>query len=176
MQLLDTDTAPGVMTKPATGRSWINVRFLALVAGLVALDFAMGSRASATPLFVCVVVWVAWTGSFERATALGILLCVAHLARGWILGSPITFSMQLVNGTIRGVTLVVLAFFTSKAAWRFRAMHSRIQALERHLTICGKCGLIRGEDGSWVPVESSDPAPERARVLCPECERRSYEI
>jgi hypothetical protein len=92
------------------------------------------------------------------------------------MGSPNAFSLQLLNGTIRGVSLVVLAFFTSKAAWRFREMRSRIQALERHLTICGKCGLIRGEDGSWVPVEVTSPAPETARVLCPECERRSYEI
>jgi hypothetical protein len=174
MQLLDT--APEVTTKAATGRSRINLRFLALIAALVALDFAMGSRASAAPLFVCVVVWVAWTGSFERATVLGILLCVVHLGRGWFIGSPNAFSLQLLNGTIRGVTLVVLAFFTSKAAWRFREMRSRIQALEHHLTICGKCGLIRGEDGSWVPVEITDPAAERARVLCPECERRSYEI
>jgi hypothetical protein len=174
MQVIDK--VPEVSTKTVSGRSPNNLRFIALIAGLIALDFAMGSRASATPLFVCVVIWVAWTESFERATVLGILLCAAHLARGWIIGSPIAFSLQLLNGTIRGVTLVVLAFFTSKAAWRFRVMHGRIHALEQHLTICGKCGLIRGEDGSWVPVEASDDAAAGAGVLCPECERRSYEI
>jgi hypothetical protein len=174
MQLLDK--APEAPTKAVPRESRISLRFVALVVALIALDFAMGSRASAAPLFVCVVVWVAWTESFERATVLGILLCVVHLARGWVIGSSNAFSMQLLNGTIRGVTLVVLAFFTSKAAWRFREMHGRIQALEQHLTICGKCALIRAEDGSWVPVESSANAGGRAGVLCPECERRSYEL
>lgn len=174
MQLVEKN--PEVTTKPVSGRGRITLPFVSLVLGLVALDFALGSDASAAPLFVCLVIWVAWTGSFGRATVLGVLLCAAHLARGWILGAPVSFGMQIVNGTIRGVTLVVLAFFTSKAAWRFRAMHSRIQALERHLTICGKCGLIRADDGNWVPVEAADRSGERTGVLCPECERRSYEI
>jgi hypothetical protein len=165
-----------VTTEAVPARSRVSLRFLALVAALVAMDFALGSHASAAPLFVCVVVWAAWTRSFERATVLGILLCAVHLARDWILGSSNALSLQLLNGTIRGASLVILAFFTSKAAWRFRAMHSRIQSLERHLTICGRCGLIRGDDGSWVPVESSSAAGERVGVLCPECERRSYEI
>jgi hypothetical protein len=174
MQLIEK--VPEVTSRAAPGRGRVSLRFVALILGLVALDFAMGQRASAAPLFVCVVVWVAWTESFERATALGILLCLVHFARSWFIGSPNTLSLQVLNGTIRGVTLVVLAFFTSKAAWRFRSMLSRIQALERHLTICGKCGLIRSEDGSWVPVEAQDDKAVRAGVLCPECERRSYEI
>src|SRR5271154_5267303 len=132
MQLVDN--IPAVTAQAVPGRSWISLKFVALMAALIALDFALGSGASAAPLFVCVVVWAAWTGSFERATVLAILLCAVHLARGWIIGSPNALSMQLLNGTIRGATLVVLAFFTSKAAWRFRAMHSRIQSLERHLT------------------------------------------
>jgi len=168
--------APTVATQALPPRSQVSLRFVALVVALVALDFAMGSRASAAPLFVCVVVWVAWTGSFERATVLGIFLCAAHLARGWIIGSSNAFSLQLLNGTIRMLTLVILAFFTSKAAWRFREMLSRIQLLEHHLTICGKCGLIRAEDGTWVPVESSRHSGVREGVLCPECERRSYEV
>lgn len=170
------DKVPEAAANAAPTRSRISLRFMALVVALVAIDFAMGSHASAAPLFVCVVVWVAWTGSFERALVLGILLSAVHLARGWILGSPTTFSSQLLNGTIRAATLVILAFFTSKAAWRFRALHGRIDALERHLTICGKCGLIRAEDGSWVPVEASGQAIGRKGVLCPECERRSYEL
>jgi hypothetical protein len=170
------DKVPEVTAKAARGRGRVSLSFVAMALGLTILDFAMGSRASAAPLFVCVVVWVAWTEGFERAAVLGILLCLAHLARGWIIGSPITFSLQLLNGTIRGVTLVVLAFFTSKAAWRFRALHSRIEALERHLTICGKCGLIRSEDGSWVPVEAPEQLGDERGVLCPECERRSYDI
>jgi len=55
-------------------------------------------------------------------------------------------------------------------------LHSRIESLERHLTICGKCGLIRAEDGSWMPVETPEPLGGRKGVLCPECERRSYDI
>lgn len=170
------DKVPGAAAKPVPGRSWISLRFAALVLALVALDFALGAHASAAPLFVCVVVWLAWTDSFERATVLAILLCAVHFARGWILGSSDALGPQLLNGTIRGVTLVILAFFTSKAAWRFRAMHGRVQALEQHLTICGRCGLIRAENGSWVPVELSENAGSRAGVLCPECERKSYEI
>jgi len=91
MQL--TDKVPEVATKAAPARRPINLRFMALVVGLAALDFAMGSHASAAPLFVCVVVWVAWTESFGRATVLGILLCAVHLARGWIIGSPNAFSL-----------------------------------------------------------------------------------
>jgi hypothetical protein len=170
------DKSPGVTTEAVSNRRRGNLQFVALLAALIVLDFALGSRASAAPLFVCMVIWVAWTESFGRATVLGIFLCAAHLARGWILGAPVPFGMQLVNGTIRGATLVVLAFFTSKAAWRFRAMHSRIQALEHHLTICGKCGLLRTDDGSWVAAEAREHSDDRTGVLCPECERRSYEI
>jgi len=174
MQLVDKN--PEVTTKPVSRRGSITLPFVSLVLGMIALDFALGSSASAAPLFVCLVIWVAWTDSFRRACVLGIFLCAAHLARGWIIGAPVPFGMQVVNGVIRGLTLVVLAFFTSKAAWRFRAMHSRIQALEHHLTICGKCGLLRVDDGSWVPVEVAEHSGGRTGVLCPECERRSYEI
>lgn len=170
------DKDPGAGTKAGSPRGGIRIPVPVLLAVLIILDFALGEHVSAAPLFVCLVVWVAWTQDFGRAAAMGILLSIAHFVRNrtYVLSPPVR--PQILNGVILGATLVVLAYFTSRAAWRFRAMHSRILALERNLTICGSCGLIRMQDGGWVPVEAPGWAAGQQGAMCPECERRTYEV
>jgi hypothetical protein len=174
MQMDHKDPEAG--KKAGSPRGGIRIPVPVLLALLVVLDFALGEHVSAAPLFVCLVIWVAWTQGFGRAAAMGIFLSAAHFVRNRTYGLAPPVSPQILNGVILGATLVVLAFFTSRAAWRFRAMHSRILALERNLTICGNCGLIRLPDGSWVPVEASGQAAGQQGIMCPECERRTYEI
>ncbi len=84
MQLDDKD--PGVSGKSGSPRGGIRIPVPVLLAVLVLLDFALGEHVSAAPIFVCLVVWVAWTQGFGRAAAIGIFLSIVHFVRNWTYG------------------------------------------------------------------------------------------
>jgi uncharacterized membrane protein len=160
----------------ASRRRFLNLPILASMAALIVLDVMARSQFTVTPLFVFVVVWAAWTEGFLYATVLGLILTGVHFGDALAIGIPSNVSPQIVNTTIRAATFVALAFATSKLAWYVHMMQRRIAELESRLPVCNRCGLIRGPDGVWVPLGKSGKEGKRQEILCPECERKHYEI
>ena len=154
----------------------MNLPVLAAMAALVVLDLSARVRFSVTPLYVFLVVWAAWSEGFAYASVLGAILCAVHFAGSWAVGMPQGLEPQLLNTLIRGISFVGLAFVTSRMAWRVHVMRRRILDLEGRLPVCRACGLIREAGGGWVPVDRAGPPEKRPEVMCPDCERKHYDI
>ena len=171
----DSHQVPEAQAAATRQRRLMNLPILACMAALIILDVAARSRVSIAPLFVFLVVWAAWREGFLYASVSGLLLCAVHVASVWEIGLPGSVATSALDGLIRAVTFVALAFVISRAAWRFHAMRRHIVELERRLPVCQDCGLIRESDGSWLPLGGPHPPKGTPRVLCPECERKQYE-
>ena len=133
----DSDQLPEAQATATRQRRLMNLPILACMAALIILDVAARSRVSVTPLFVFLVVWAAWREGFLYASVSGLLLSAVHVAKVWEIGLPGSIAPSALEGFIRAVTFVALAFVTSRAAWRFHVMRRHIVELEKAARLPG---------------------------------------
>ncbi|MET0261868.1 MAG: hypothetical protein ABW223_03140, partial [Rariglobus sp.] len=153
-------------------------RVLAFAAVLVAVDFIAGPQYSISVFFVLPVISAAWYQGFRFACVLALGLSVARFLCHWSWGFPVSLDIALVNNVMRGITLILVAFLTEQLAAQMRELRKRQQQLENRLPICPECGLACHANGQWLPLDDTSPLSKTTppRSLCPECERRGYDV
>lgn len=140
---------------------------------LVSIDFYLGPVLQFPVLFVLPVMWGAWERGVRFGCGLALALAISRFVCHWFWDFPLDFTPAVVNNLLRAVGLVLVGVITGRVAGIVRDLRRRIVFLEARLTVCEECGVIREEDGRWVPLEDG-PAPTRGRVRCPRCEEKLY--
>lgn len=163
---------PGAKSRP---KPW---RVLTYSALLVAFDLVSGPQYAVSVFFVLPVIYAAWYQGFRFACGLAAGLSLMRFLSNWAWGFPMSYDTALVNNVLRAVSLILVAFLTEQLASQMRGLKTRQVRLESQLPICPECGLACRQDGRWVPLDDTSPLSKTtpARSLCPECERRNYDV
>lgn len=153
-------------------------RLLACCAALAVLDFAAGPLYAVSVFFVLPVIYAAWYHGLRFACGVAAGLGLLRFANNWAWGFPMSMDTALVNNVMRVVTLMLVAFLTEQLASQMRLIKRRLKQLEDRLPICPECGCACNRDGRWLPLDDTTPlsATTYPRSLCPECERRHYDV
>jgi len=84
------------------------------------------------------------------------------------------FMPAVVNNLMRFSVLIVVAYATARIAKLVRDLRHRVDQLERLLPVCRDCGMIRNEEGAWVPVHSLPQTGLKSTTICPACQDKNY--
>jgi hypothetical protein len=147
---------------------------LVLVLILIAIDFVVGPYIQFPVFFVLPVMVAAWTTGVGWAFSLALFMAVARFFCHWYWDFPMDYMPAVVNNLMRFSVLIVVAYATARIAKLVRDLRQRVDQLERLLPVCRDCGLIRNEDGTWVPVNSLQQATKISQTVCPHCEDKRY--
>lgn len=152
-----------------TGSQW---KVVLLAAILMAVDYFLGPRIQFGFFYVVPVMLAAWYHGAGLAVGLAVVMAATRFAFHWWWEFPMAFLPTLVNNAMRVAMLALIALAIARLSRHVRELRERIAALEKHLPVCAGCGVIRREDGAWVPL-ATVPAPA-TRPLCPRCEEKHY--
>jgi hypothetical protein len=163
---------PGSKSRP---NPW---RLLASCAALVILDFVVGPLYAISVFFVLPVIYAAWHQGLRFACALAAGLTLLRFTNHWAWGFPTSIDTALANNLMRAATLMLVAFLTEQLASQMRTIKKRLTQLEARLPVCPECGIACVRDGQWLPLDDRTPLSTTTPPgsLCPECERRGYDM
>lgn len=163
---------PGAKNRP---KPWSVLVCSAILAGL---DSAAGPYYAVSVFFVLPVIYAAWYQGFRFACLLAAGLSITRFLSNWAWGFPTSYETALVNNVLRALTLILVAFLTEQLASQMRALRRRQHQLESRLPVCPECGLVCRQDGQWLPLDDHSALSKTTPPgsLCPECERRGYDV
>jgi hypothetical protein len=160
---------------PRRGRAIYAVYWFAISLIVLALDYAIGPVIQFPAAFIIPVSLAGWYNGWPWGVALAIVLPLVRLYFTTILAAPWSFTDAAINAGIRMLVLGLLAVLVDRVAVQTAALSRRAQILEGMLPICAVCKRIRGEHGTWQPLEQYVLAQSRDQVsdeVCPDCAAR----
>lgn len=145
---------------------------------LVSLDFIAGPLYAVSVFFVLPVIHAAWYQGLKFSCWLALALSILRFFCHWGWGFPFDLNPALVNNALRAVLLVLVAVLTDQLAAQMRKILERQRLLENRLPVCPHCGVACREDGQWLPLDAHSALSKTVTpgTLCPDCERRSYDV
>jgi hypothetical protein len=151
----------------------------AIGAGLIWLDYAIGSSTQFPAVYVIPVSLAAWYSGRRTALALAVVVPLVHLLfLVAIWKQPGPTAMLIATTTIRGAVIIVMALWFARLSEHERALHRYVHRLEGLLPICAFCKSIRNEQGDWEPLESFISKRSEAQFshgFCPSCGKTHYD-
>lgn len=126
---------------------------LALVALVMAIDFALAPVIEFPALLFLPVLYGAWYGGLTWGLPLSVIP-FAHVFSLWLHGVDAdTRYVNFVGATVRTVIMVAAAFWIATVAASQRALKHEVELLEGLLPICSYCKKIRDDKGDWQALE-----------------------
>jgi len=149
------------------------IHWVALTAGILALDYFTGPRIEFPILFIGPVALATLTHGVRAGGAVGLLLSLIRLAflRQW--NGTVHWETELVNIGINAVVLIGVSVLLERVIRQQR----EIRVLEGMLPICSFCKRIREEGGEWRRLEAFITERSQARfshTFCEDCFRERY--
>jgi len=147
-------------------------------ASLIAIDYLVGPHFPYPVVYVIPVILAAWYSGRQTAVALAVAIPVAHLVfllAVWT--RPADVASLVVATMLRGVVILLLAFWFARLSEHERALHQHVHRLEGLLPICCFCKSIRTQEGDWEPLEAyiSDRSEAQfSHGFCPSCGKEHY--
>jgi hypothetical protein len=138
---------------------WISLSII--VAGV---DFINGASIQFPILYLLPIALVGWSGKRNQALALAIVLPCIRLIFHMIWDVPWLVTDTIINVLIRIVVFLILAYLISFA--------KELQVLKGFLHVCGYCGRIKNDNGSWISLQEYIINHSEAMLshgICPDC-------
>jgi hypothetical protein len=147
-------------------------------AALIGLDYAAGPDFPYPVGYVIPVILAAWYSGRRSGVALAVVIPAVHIlfllavwTRPANAGSLVAFTL------LRGIFILLLAFWFSRLSEHERALQQHVQRLEGLLPICAFCKNIRTKAGDWEPIEtyiSNRSEAQFSHGFCPTCGKEHY--
>lgn len=151
---------------------------LTVAAVVLVADYASGPFIQFPIFYLIPIAILAWYAGWRFALVLAIVMSLARLYYNLALwDAPWSGFQAGINALIRIAAFGLFAILIDRLARQQRALEREIKVLQGFLPICGHCKSIRGEDGSWYPLESYISNHSEARFthsICPSCEQKHY--
>jgi len=158
-------------------RPYLPFAWLALAGTALTVDYLTGPIIQFPVTYLLPIGLAAWSGHSRLAYLLAAAMPAARVGFSMIWETPWSPADACVNGAIRMVVLLVVAYLIHRTASRTAALKQEVRFLKGLLPICSYCKSIRDREGVWHSIEgyvSSHSEVTFSHGLCPECLEKHY--
>jgi hypothetical protein len=138
---------------------WISLSILVACA-----DFISSATIQFPILYILPISLASWSGNRNQALALAIVLPCIRLIFHMIWDVPWLITDTIINVLIRIAVFLMFAYLISFA--------KELRILKGFLHVCGYCGRIKNENGSWISPQEYIVNHSEAMLshgICPDC-------
>lgn len=153
------------------------VAWLVLAGAMLTADYLTGPIIQFPVTYLLPVGLAAWFGRVGLAYLFAVAMPAARVGFTMIWDAPWSSLDAGVNGAIRIVVLLVVAYLTHRTASQTVALRREVRVLKGLLPICSFCKSIRDSEGAWHSLEgyvSSRSEAMFSHGLCPDCLEEYY--